>query len=236
MCTCPSVHSSSYAHRLLHLIIAFTHSFCSFVSISPLSLPSPLFSGYLESGQKCCVLPGHRKGLPGIVCHTGHVLALAVSSDDMFLVSLCCRHSLHVHVDPLYGCHFSAWYTHTHTRARARTHTHTRAHAHTHAVAIVTLDVTMLPILHAVYVGGVIGSCGSRVAPSSPTPHPPTPPQVSGGGDKLIHVWSVDTCTHLHTFRGHRGTVTVRGRGAKERRVRGGEGEERGGGEGVASG
>ena len=160
MCTCPSVHSSSYAHRLLHLIIVFTHSFCSFVSISPLSLPSPLFSGYLESGQKCCVIPGHRKGLPGIVCHTGHVLALAVSSDDKFLVSLCCRHSLHVHVDPLYGCHFSPWYTHA------------RVHTHTHAVAIVTLDVTMLPILHAVYVGGVIGSCGSHVVPSSPTPPP----------------------------------------------------------------
>ena len=44
------------------------------------------------------------------------------------------------------------------------------------------------------------------------------PSQVSGGGDKLIHVWSVDTCTNLHTFRGHRGTVMVRGMGAKGRR------------------
>ena len=36
------------------------------------------------------------------------------------------------------------------------------------------------------------------------------PPQVSGGGDRVIHVWSADTCTHLHTFKGHREAVTVR--------------------------
>ena len=63
---------------------------------SPIT-PSPLLPGYLESGQKCCVLPGHRKGLSGSVCHTGHVLALAVSSDDKFLVSLNCRTSLTEH-------------------------------------------------------------------------------------------------------------------------------------------
>ena len=33
--------------------------------------------------------------------------------------------------------------------------------------------------------------------------------QVSGGGDRVVRVWSADTCTHFHTFRGHRGTVTV---------------------------
>ena len=41
--------------------------------------------------------------------------------------------------------------------------------------------------------------------------------QVSGGGNRVVRVWSADTCTHLHTFRGHRGTVTVRKEGRGER-------------------
>ena len=41
--------------------------------------------------------------------------------------------------------------------------------------------------------------------------------QVSGGGDRVVHVWSADNCTHFHTFRGQYGTVTVKeeGRGGR---------------------
>lgn len=30
---------------------------------------------------------------------------------------------------------------------------------------------------------------------------------VSGGKDNLIHVWNVETCEHIHCFKGHRGAV-----------------------------
>ena len=113
---------------------------------------------------------------------TGHVLALAVSLDDNFLMSLCCRHSLHVHVDPLYDCHF---------------------------VAMITPDVGNTYCCH-----GYNSSCPSlrgvtwiSILSCSP--------QVSGGGDKVVHVWSADACTNLHTFSRHRGTVMVRGRELK---------------------
>ena len=43
--------------------------------------------GNLESGKKDVIFPGHRKGIVGVVGHTGHVQALAVSSDGKFLVS-----------------------------------------------------------------------------------------------------------------------------------------------------
>ena len=33
--------------------------------------------------------------------------------------------------------------------------------------------------------------------------------QVSGGVDKLVHVWDVKCNIHLHMFRGHKDTVTV---------------------------
>ena len=65
------------------------------------------------------------------ILNTGHVLALAVSSDDKCLVSLCCKHSLHVHVDPLYDCHFVAMITPD--------------------VAMVTPTVAMVMILHALH-------------------------------------------------------------------------------------
>ncbi len=32
------------------------------------------------------IFPGHRKGIEGVVGHSGHVQALAVSSDGKFLV------------------------------------------------------------------------------------------------------------------------------------------------------
>ncbi len=48
-----------------------------------------IFSGNLSVGSKDIIIPGRRKGLPeGTVGHTGHVLALAVSSDGLFLVSI----------------------------------------------------------------------------------------------------------------------------------------------------
>ena len=33
--------------------------------------------------------------------------------------------------------------------------------------------------------------------------------QASGGQDKVIHVWDVKTNVHVHTFSGHRDTVSV---------------------------
>ena len=33
--------------------------------------------------------------------------------------------------------------------------------------------------------------------------------QVSGGHDRVIHVWDVETSTHLHTFTGHRDSISV---------------------------
>ena len=33
--------------------------------------------------------------------------------------------------------------------------------------------------------------------------------QVSGGHDWVIHVWDVETSTHLHTFTGHREALLV---------------------------
>ena len=33
--------------------------------------------------------------------------------------------------------------------------------------------------------------------------------QVSGGHDRVIHVWDVETSTHLHTFTGHREALLV---------------------------
>ena len=68
-------------------LIALHSYVLSFLLVCPVT-HSPLPLGCLETCQKCCVLPGHRKGVAGSVCHTGHVLALAVSSDDKFLVSL----------------------------------------------------------------------------------------------------------------------------------------------------
>ena len=33
--------------------------------------------------------------------------------------------------------------------------------------------------------------------------------QASGGHDRVIHVWDVRSNLHLHTFTGHRDTVSV---------------------------
>lgn len=43
--------------------------------------------GNFESGKKEVIFSGHRRGIGGVVGHTGHILALAVSSDGKFLVS-----------------------------------------------------------------------------------------------------------------------------------------------------
>ena len=43
--------------------------------------------GDASTGEKEVILVGHRKGVEGVVGHTGHVLALAVSSDGKFVVS-----------------------------------------------------------------------------------------------------------------------------------------------------
>lgn len=50
-----------------------------------------IHAGLLETGVKEVILSGHRKGVEGVIGHTGHILALAVSSDGKFLVS---QHSL----------------------------------------------------------------------------------------------------------------------------------------------
>ena len=42
--------------------------------------------GDFISGKKEVIFPGRRGGIKGIVGHSGHVLALAVSSDGKFLV------------------------------------------------------------------------------------------------------------------------------------------------------
>ncbi|XP_064399490.1 U3 small nucleolar RNA-interacting protein 2-like isoform X2 [Halichondria panicea] len=70
----------------------------------------------VETGVKEVIFSGHRKGVEGVVGHTGHVLALAVSSDGKFL--------------------------------------------------------------------------------------------ASGGQDRVVHVWDVKTNSHVHTFTGHRDTVS----------------------------
>ena len=79
---CPTLHSLL---TQLDCCLAFS-CVLPFLLVCPVT-PSPLLLGCLETCQKCCVLPGHRKGVAGSVCHTGHVLALAVSSDNKFLVS-----------------------------------------------------------------------------------------------------------------------------------------------------
>ncbi len=33
--------------------------------------------------------------------------------------------------------------------------------------------------------------------------------QASGGQDRVVHVWDVKTNSHVHTFTGHRDTVSV---------------------------
>ncbi len=33
--------------------------------------------------------------------------------------------------------------------------------------------------------------------------------QASGGQDRVVHVWDVKTNSHVHTFKGHRDTVSV---------------------------
>ena len=43
--------------------------------------------GDASTGEKEVILVGHRKGVEGVVGHTGHVLALAISSDGKFVVS-----------------------------------------------------------------------------------------------------------------------------------------------------
>lgn len=42
--------------------------------------------GNLSSGNREVVFIGHRRGLTETVGHTGHVLALAISTDDKYLV------------------------------------------------------------------------------------------------------------------------------------------------------
>ena len=42
--------------------------------------------GNIESGNKEAIFPGHRKGIDGVVGHSGHVLALAITSDGKYLV------------------------------------------------------------------------------------------------------------------------------------------------------
>ena len=43
--------------------------------------------GNARTGEKEAILVGHRKGVEGVVGHTGHILALAISSDGKFVVS-----------------------------------------------------------------------------------------------------------------------------------------------------
>ena len=55
--------------------------------LGPIRVPSYFCVGSLESGKKEVIFSGHRHGIEGVVGHTGHVLALAVTSDGKYLVS-----------------------------------------------------------------------------------------------------------------------------------------------------
>lgn len=58
--------------------------FCSCASLGH-------FSGDIETGKTQVVFVGHHKGVPGGVAgHTGQVLAVAVSSDGKYVVSVRC--------------------------------------------------------------------------------------------------------------------------------------------------
>lgn len=54
----------------------------------PIECHLPLLpAGDASTGGKEVILVGHRRGVEGVVGHTGHVLALAVSFDGKFVVS-----------------------------------------------------------------------------------------------------------------------------------------------------
>ena len=60
--------------------------------------------------------------------------------------------------------------------------------------------------------------------------------QVSGGHDRVIHVWDVETSTHLHTFTGHRDSISVGNMSETVLIMRGGGREEGGREEGREGG
>ena len=61
--------------------------------------------GDLKTGKKVVIFPGHRKGIEGVVGHTGHVQALSVSSDGKFLVSCVCAFCYRIYKILVVGGH-----------------------------------------------------------------------------------------------------------------------------------
>ena len=94
--------------RAPHLKPSIRYSYFTFLSFKWASFtnatctqypPYPhAHTGLVETGVKEVIFSGHRKGVEGVVGHTGHVLALAVSSDGKFLVSVltCNQHNFFI--------------------------------------------------------------------------------------------------------------------------------------------
>ena len=78
----------------MKLYVAHLYVFSQCVIVCIIGYSVSCRTGDLKMGKKEVVFPGHRKGVEGVVGHTGHVQALAVSYDGKFLVRHSNRYSI----------------------------------------------------------------------------------------------------------------------------------------------